>query len=156
MISWVIRQCNRIPPPWNFVTFVALALLFVAIVVALFGQIRSCNYDKARREYEERDRPRAAEIERLKGQIEMRDRLIAELEPKVAVLEEAAKRGQKIDESLAQQLSDITEEAAREEAATDLDTDCRVRAGRTIAKLRALKPPIIIDAVAYERKVCSR
>lgn len=148
MFTWI----KNLPKMWS-----ALALLaFVGLIVALFGQMRACGYDKARREYEATDKIKAAESEKLKARAEASERRVAELEPKLAAYEKLADDKKRLDESISDKIDAVVKEGQKEEEATNTPTDCWTRAQRTCDKFAALKPPIAIDCEAYKRKICGK
>jgi len=147
---------NRIPQPYRLIVIVIAAGAVVIIFLTLFSQIRSCSYDKARKDYE--DQARAWQTERaiLLGRIAERDKQIEQLEAKEAVIIAADKAGKKLDDDIANRIDAVTKAAAEEAVTTDAPADCFDRAERTCSKLAGLKPPIIIDCDAYKRKICAR
>lgn len=140
--------------PW-YISAIFLVLI-LGTIIGLFGQVKSCNYDKEREAYQA-ERKQWIEVDKpkLQAQIAERDKKIAELEPKIAAAEAASAAGKKVSDETQQKIDQIAKDAAAEAVVTDQPTDCWVRGDRTCAKLAGLKPPIIIDCTAYKRKICS-
>ena len=155
-MSWLLRQLNKVPQPYRLIIFIIMAVAVVLIVLALFSQVRSCGYNKARLEYEQQAKAWQDERNKLLGQIAERDTQIEQLKAKEAAVIAADQAGKKIDDALAAKIDEVTKAASAEEIATNQPTDCWVRADRTCAKLASLKPPIVIDCNVYKRKICSQ
>lgn len=155
IISAILRLLSRLPRPWGFIVGGVLVVLLIAALFWAFGQVQSCNYRKARVEYDEKEKTWKADRDKLVADAAAKEKRIAELEPKVLAYEQAAEQGKKVDRGLADKIDRISKEAADEAAVTDSVIDCGVRAERTCAKLRSLNPPILVDCAAYKRKVCS-
>lgn len=156
MISWLFKQLNKIPQPWRLLLFLVIVLALGAIVFTLFSQVSSCRYDKARKEYEEKEKAWTVERTTLIANAEEKERRVEELESQNAAFRAAAEQGKKVDDALAAKIDQVSKEAADEAALTDQTTDCWTRADRTCMKLRLLKPPIVIDCDAYKRKLCQQ
>lgn len=154
-MSWLLRQLNKLPQPYRFITFICAIVLLILAVLGLFGSIRSCSYDKARAEYQKQSDEWQKERNQLLGQVAERDKQIEQLKAKEAAYVAADQAGKKVDDALAAKIDEVTKAAANEEIATDQPADCWVRADRTCSKLAALKPPIVIDCNVYKRKICS-
>jgi len=155
-MSWLLKQLNRIPQPYRLIVFVIAAVALLVIVFTLFNQVKSCGYDKARKDYEDQSRAWANERAILLGRIAERDKQIEQLEAKEAAIIAADKAGKKLDDDIANRIDEVTKAAADEAISTDAPADCTDRAERTCSKLAGLKPPIVIDCDSYKRKVCAR
>jgi hypothetical protein len=155
MTRWILRQLNRLPQPWRFITACVVALALLGTVVFLFSQIRACGYNKAKTEYEAQDKKNAEESARLKGRAEAAEQRAADAESKLLAYEKLAEDKKRLDDSITDKIDQVIEEGAHEEAITDAPTDCWTRADRTCAKFGQLKPPIALDCDAYKRKLCA-
>lgn len=133
-----------------------LAVLSIAFMFGGFNWYYSRKYDKERIEYQKKEDSWNVERTTMIANAEAKEKKIAELESQNVAFRTAAEQGKKVDDALAAKIDQVSKEAADEMDATDLPADCWVRADRTCAKLRALKPPIIVDCDEYKRKVCSR
>lgn len=156
MVSWLLKQLNKVPQPWRLILFVGIVIAALVIVFTLFSQISSCRYDKARKEFEEKEKAWTVERTKLITNAEAKERRVEELESQNAAFRAAAEQGKKVDDALAAKIDQVSKEAADEAARTDLPDDCWNRADRTCAKLAKLKPPIIVDCDEYKRKLCAR
>lgn len=133
-------------------------VLAVGLIMLMFGigsWWSGSRYNKARAEYQKNEDAWKTERTTLIANAEAKEKRIAELEPQVLAFQAAADAGKKVDEELANKIEQISTDAAAEAAATDAPAECGVRAERTCAKLRGLKPPIVIDCEAYKKKICS-
>lgn len=156
MISFTLRQLNKLGRPWNWIVALILGVLLISFLVWGFSQVQSCSYNKARKEYDGQSKAWATEKAKLLGQIAERDKQIEQLEAKEAALIAADKAGKKIDDALATKIDEVTKAAAAEASITDLPADCALRAERTCSKLAGLRPPIVIDCGEYKRRICPR
>lgn len=141
MISWTLRQLNRLPRPWNLV---ALLVLLAAIAGAgfwLFGQVQSCTYHKARKDYDKKEAAWSKERTKLIADAEAKEKRIAELEPQILAFKAAADAGKKVDDELAAKIEQSGKDAAAAEAAALEPADCRVRAQRVCALLKSNNIP---------------
>jgi hypothetical protein len=154
MFSFILRLLERIPKPYRFLVEVAILVLLIVAGFWLFGQVKSCGYDKARQEYQQKEDAWKLERTKLITRAEESEKRVNELEPKVLAYEKLAEAGKRLDESTADKINKVAEEASREAIVTDQPADCVVRAERICAKFAGLKPPIPIDCEALKRK-CS-
>lgn len=154
MFTFITKLLNYIPQPYRVIVQIGAAVLFIALVIYLFGSIRSCQYDKARREYQQAEAHWKAERDGLKGENALLRTQIAELEPKVLAYQAAADAGRKVDENLAAKIEQIGKDSANEEAMANTPTDCRTRAARVCALLSTNRIPH--DCGAITRESCSR
>lgn len=137
MISWLFKQMDKVPQPWRLLLLLVLVLALGAIVFTLFSQVSSCRYDKARKEYEEKEKAWTVERTTLIANAEAKERRVAELEPKAIAFDALAEQNRKIDAGLAKQVEEVSKNAAEQEARAEMPTDCRVRAERVCDLLRA-------------------
>jgi hypothetical protein len=154
MFSFILKLLERIPQPYRLIVELAIVVLLIVAGFWVFGQIKSCSYDKARQEYQQKEDAWKLERTKLITRAEEAEKRVTELEPKVLAYEKLAEEGKRIDESTAEKIKKIGEEASREATVTDKPADCVVRAERICAKFAELKPPIPIDCEALKRK-CS-
>lgn len=137
MITWLLKQLNRIPQPYRLIVIVIIVFAVGLIVFTLFSQIGSCQYDKARKEYEEKQQTWAIERTKLIAGAEAKEKRIAELEPKAIAFDALAEQNKRIDAGLAQQIEEVSKNAAEEEARAEMPTDCFTRIARVCERLRA-------------------
>jgi hypothetical protein len=154
MFSFILKLLERIPQPYRLIVELAIVVLLIVAGFYLFGQVKSCGYDRARQEYQQKEDAWKLERTKLVTRAEESEKRVTELEPKVLAYEKLAEAGKRLDESTAEKIKKIAEEASREETATNNPADCVVRAERICAKFGELKPPIPIDCAALKRK-CS-
>lgn len=140
MISWFLKQLNRIPQPWRLILFVGIVFAFLVVVFTLLNQVQSCGRDKARKEYEQESKNRAAQISQLEGENTQLRQQIAELEPKALALQAIIDSKVKVDEGLKDEIARVTEEAANAESVANQHINCRDRANRICALFRATDP----------------
>lgn len=137
MFSALLRLLSKVPQPWRFILIVGVLLAATAAIFTLSSQVRSCQYDKSRKEYEEKSKAWATERATLLANAEAKEKRIAELEPKAIAFNALAEQNKKIDAGLAQQIEEVSKNAADEEARAEMPTDCRVRAQRVCDLLSA-------------------
>src|ERR1051325_1957968 len=154
MFSFILKLLERIPQPYRLIVELAIVVLLIVAGFYLFGQVKSCGYDRARQEYQQKEDAWKLERTKLVTRAEESEKRVTELEPKVPAYEKRAEAGKRLDESTAEKIKKIAEEASREETATNNPADCVVRAERICAKFGALKPPTPIECAALKRK-CS-
>lgn len=154
MFSLISRLLERIPGPYRLIIELAIVVLLIVVGFYLFGQVKSCGYDRARQDYQQKEDAWKLERTKLITRAEESEKRVSELEPKVLAYEKLAEAGKRLDESTADKIKKIAEEASREATATDQPADCIVRAERICTKFDELKPPIPIDCAALKRK-CS-
>ena len=128
--------------------------MLIGIAVFLFGQIQSCGYDKARKEYEVQETKSKAERDALIGENKALKTQIAALEPQLAIFKSAAESGKKVDEATAIKIEEVTKNAAIEEANAERPSDCRSRGQRVCDGLRAVN--IRHDCATIIDESCSR
>lgn len=138
--------------PWYFK--VAAGVILIVIVVFLFGQIQSCNYDKARKEYEAEKQAWLQERPKLIANAEAKEARVAELESEILAYKAAADAGKKVDDALAQKIEQLGEAARHEEEMANAPVDCATRGGRICQLLRANNIPA--DCAVIIRESCSR
>ena len=136
--------------PWYVKVFVG-ALLLTGIF-ALFSQVQSCNYDRQRQEYEAEKKAWNDERSGLIARAEEKERRVAELEPKAIAFDALAEQNKKIDAGLAQQIEEVSKNAAEEEARAEQPVPCVDRIGRVCERLRASGIPH--DCFAITRESC--
>lgn len=137
MFTWLIKQLAKVPQPWRLIIFVIIVLMVVAIFFTLFSQVRSCQYDKARKEYEEQSKVREAKVNQLEGENAVMRKQIAELEPKALAYTAIVDSKIKVDEGLKDKIEKLTEDAANAENMANTNVPCRVRAQRLCDLFRA-------------------
>lgn len=152
MISWLLLQLNKVPQPYRLIIFIVIVLALGTIFITLFSQIGSCQYDKARKEYEEQSKAWTTERAVLVASAEAKEKRIAELEPKAIAFDALAEQNKKIDAGLAQQIEEVSKNAGIEEAMALEPTDCRVRAKRVCDLLSANR--IKHDCAAITAESC--
>ena len=152
MVSWLLKQLNKVQQPWRLILFVGVVIAAFVIVFTLFSQISSCRYDKARKEFEEKERAWTVERTKLIANAEAKEQRIAELEPKAIAFDALAEQNKKIDAGLAQQIEEVSKNAANDEALAEQPTDCRVRARRVCDLLSANR--IKHDCATITRESC--
>lgn len=137
MFTWLIKQLAKVPQPWRLIIFVILVLALITIFFTLFSQVRSCEHDKARKEYEEQSKVREAKVNQLEGEnAQLRERM-AELEPKALAYTAIVDSKIKVDEGLKDRIEKVTEDAANAESIANQPAACRDRAARICALFRA-------------------
>lgn len=156
MLSFIQKLIGKIPAPWRYVVYVVILAVVLIVFFALMNQVQSCGYSKARKDYEAKDAALKTEYDRLSGENKQLKTEIASLEPQLLAYKSAQEAGKKVDDGLAKQIEEVGKESAKQDALTEEFADCEVRADRTCAKLRGLKPPIQIDCDAYRRKICQQ
>lgn len=156
MYTFVTGLLGNLSTKARIIVGAIVLVLVLVLAFFLFGQIKSCGYDKGRAEYEAASESWKTERAKLLGGIAERDKQIEQLKAKEAAYIAADQAGKKIDDALAQKIDDATKAAAAEATATDQPADCWVRGDRTCAKLAGLQPPIKIDCDAYKRKICGQ
>lgn len=149
MISTLLKLLNRIPQPYRLIVFVVLVFLVGGLVLLLFDQVSSCRYNKGRTEYtkekEQWTKEREAWATERAGLIataESKEKRIAELEPKAMAFDALADQNKRIDSNLANQIEEVSKNAAIEEGNALLATDCITRANRVCDRLRANRIPV--------------
>jgi uncharacterized protein HemX len=138
--------------PW-YVKAIA-GVIVIALGFFLFGQIQSCSYDKARKEYEAQSEQWKGERAKLIAEAEAKEARVAELETKIMAYQAAADAGKKVDDSLAEKIEQLGEDAKHEEEMANAPADCRTRAIRVCALLRA--NGINADCASITNESCSR
>ena len=131
-------------------------IIAIVLIAGGISWFQSTRYDKKRLEYEAQAKQWATERAGLIANAEAKEKQVAELESQLAAFRAAAEQGKRVDDALAAKIDEVSKAAADESARTDAVATCAERAERTCAKLRALKPPIVIDCAEYKRKLCSR
>lgn len=112
-------------------------VIFVAFMFGGFNWYFSRKYDKSRIEYEQKEQAWKVERTTLIANAEAKEKRIAELEPKAIAFDALAEQNKKIDTGLAQQIDEVSKNAANEEILAEQPTDCRVRAKRVCDLLLA-------------------
>lgn len=156
MKSLLQRFWAALPATWRWIIAGALAVLLIMALYALGSWWSGRQYNKARAEYQKNEDAWKVERTTLIANAEAKEKRIGELEPQVLAYKAAADSGKKVDEELAKKIEKISTDAAAEEAATNEPAECGTRAERTCAKLKGLKPPIVIDCEVYKKKICSQ
>lgn len=116
---------------------IALIILVIVSLLGGFSWVLSRKYDKDRQKYEEESKTWAIERTTLLANAEAKEKRIAELEPKAIAFDALAEQNKKIDAGLAQQIEEVSKNAAEEEAMASSPTDCLIRVGRVCERLRA-------------------
>jgi uncharacterized protein YlxW (UPF0749 family) len=132
------------------------AVVGVVLVVGLFGlfsQVQSCNYDKARKEYEAQSEQWKGERAKLIAEAESKEKRVAELESEVLAYKAAADAGKKVDDALAEKIEKLGEDAKHEEEVANSPVDCATRGARICTLLRANN--ITADCAAIVRESCT-
>jgi hypothetical protein len=137
MTNWIVKQLCRLPQPYRFIAFCVAVLLLIGANVLLFGQVRSCGYDKARAKYEANEKTQKEERDRLVGENQQLRKQIAELEPKALAYTAIVDSKIKVDEGLKDKIEKVTEEASNAESVANQSTACRNRAQRLCDMFRA-------------------
>jgi len=137
MLNLLTKQLCRLPQPWRFVAFCIGVLLLIGAIVLLFGQVRSCGYDKARTQYEASEKTHKEERDRLAGENQQLRKQIAELEPKALAYTAIVDSKIKVDEGLKDEIEKVTEEASHAESVANQSTACQLRALRLCDMFRA-------------------
>jgi uncharacterized protein HemX len=148
----LIAKIHALPAPLNWIILIGGAVLIVVVVIYLFGQIQSCNYDRSRKEYEAEKQLWTQERTKLLADAEAKEKRIAELEPKAIAFDAVAQQNKKIDAGLAQQIEEVSKNAAEEEARASEPTDCLTRIARVCERLRAAGIPH--DCFAITKESC--
>lgn len=144
----------------NFLKSLPLVVKIIAGILVivglffLFGQIQSCNYDRGRKEYEAEKKTWEAERSKLIADADAKEAKVAELETKVMAYQAAADAGKKVDDSLAQKIEKLGEDAKHEEEMASVPVGCNTRGARVCDLLRANNIPA--DCAAIIRESCSR
>ena len=146
MLTWLSKQAWWVK--------VGLAVAILAILVWAYKGIESWAYHRGQQQYIKESAEWKVERAKLIAQAEGFERERDEAKARAATYEAQAEKGKKLDEGIAEKVSELDKQAADEAAATDLPADCTVRADRTCAKLASLKPPIVLDCALYKRKLC--
>lgn len=137
MFTFIANLLNYIPQPYRLIVQIGVVVLLIVLGFYLFGSIRSCQYDKARREYQEKENAAKAERDKLIGENAQLRTQIAELEPKALAYTAIIEGKVKVDEGLKDKIEKITEDAANAENTAQSNVPCRVRADRLCALFRA-------------------
>jgi hypothetical protein len=154
MFSAVNKLLQLIPTPARYWVEGALCILLIAAVFLAFSRVSSCNYRRARAEYDKKEATLKGEREKLIAQIERRDKEIAELELQKQAFKTMAEQGVRLDQEKAKQIDEISAKEAKDLEDSQAPVDCRTRAERTVALLLTAKPPIRLDLAAVIRKQC--
>ena len=149
MISTLLKLLNRIPQPYRLIVFAVVVFLAIALIFVLFDQVSSCRYNKGRAEYQKEKEQWTKEREAwnteragLIATAESKEKRIAELEPKAMAFDALADQNKRIDSNLANQIEEVSKNAAIEEGNALLATDCITRANRVCDRLRANRIPV--------------
>lgn len=154
MFTFASKLLKYIPQPYRLIVQIGSAVLLIVLAIYLFGSIRSCQYDKARKEYQQKEDAAKAERDKLLGQIAQRDKEIAELEIEKQAFKTMAENGVRSDAEKAKQIEEISAKEAQDLESVRKDMDCATRARNTVELLRTAKPPINLDVNAVIRKQC--
>lgn len=160
MISALLQLLKRIPQPYRLIVLVVLVLIVGGLFFLLIDQVSSCRYNKGRAEYtkerEQWTKDREAWTTERAGLIataEANERRIAELEPKAIAFDALADQNKRIDSQLANQIDEVSKNAANEESNALLATDCITRANRVCERLRANR--IAVDCAKLTAESCT-
>ncbi len=82
MFTFISNLLKLIPVPWRYIVEVGLLVLLVMLLLGLFSRVRSCSYDKARREYQVKEDSWKDERTKLISRAEISEKRVLELEPK--------------------------------------------------------------------------
>lgn len=134
------------------VVLIVLIIVVLALVLGGFSWFLSRKYDKDRLKYEQESKAWATERAGLIANAEAKEKRIAELEPKAIAFDALAEQNKKIDAGLAQQIEEVSKNAANEEVLASHPTDCRVRARRVCDLLSANR--IVHDCERITKESC--
>jgi len=137
MVSWFLKWYNTLPTPRRWAAGAIVAVLLISLTLFLFGQAQSCGYNRARTEYEQKEKELKAESDRLIAEAEAKERRIAELETQVPALKAIVEALSKKDEELINAINEAGREAAEAEANAETPSNCHDRTKRVCDLLRA-------------------
>lgn len=130
-----------------------ITVIFVVVIITGYLFARSWGYDKARKQFEAKDKVKAEQSAAKIARAEFLEQRVAELEPKLAAYEKLDADKKRLDGSITEKIDAVVKEGQKTDEVTNAPADCWTRADRTCAGFRRLK--IDIDCNAYKQRVCA-